>query len=199
MTYKQSRGFYKHGNLPHLDLPGAVQFLSIVMADAAPKKQQIRRISSEFQSGIEIIHAIDCEVDGNSGSCLLKHEHYASCVVDSIFRTSTDGQHNPLAWVIMPNHLHLLTRVNQESDIGRIVNRLKSGSATSINRLRGSSGKFWQRGYFDRMIRSDDQLWRTIDYIHNNPVEAGLVSDPQHWKMSSIHGFSREAVLEKLR
>lgn len=191
-------GFYKHGNLPHLDIPGAVQFITIVMADAAPPFQQPRCAAPDSGDGYEMVLAMDTLLDQSSGTCLLQEKRLALCVTESISRTARDGQHKPIAWVIMPNHIHLVSLMPSGSGIGKLVNRLKSGSASSINKQLQRSGKFWQRGYFDRKMRDMNQFWRTIDYIHMNPVSAGLVADPKHWEMSSIHGYSRKAALEVL-
>jgi putative transposase len=46
---------------------------------------------------------------------------------------------------------------------------------------------FWHREYWDRFIRDEKHFQKAVDYIHNNPVKAGLVNEPRDWPFSSIH------------
>ncbi len=181
-------GFYKHRNLPHLDEAFAVQFVTIVLADAAPAGQQPRRPIVANSDGDMLFLKIDAHLDRGRGSCLLRKEQYASLVIDVVCGSSDLG-YIPIAWVVMPNHVHLLLQ-QTESQLGHAIGRIKARCSTRINRMRGSSGKLWQGSYFDRKIRSIEHLWNTIEYIHDNPVAAGLVDMPEKWQFSSIHGFS---------
>ena len=54
----------------------------------------------------------------------------------------------------------------------------KSFSAGKANRLLERFGRFWARDYFDRYIRDERHFAQTVLYIHNNPVQAGLVPTP---------------------
>ena len=49
----------------------------------------------------------------------------------------------------------------------------------------GRGGVFWQREYFDRFIRDDEHYRKAVEYIHNNPVKAGLVPQAEDWPYSS--------------
>ena len=46
-------------------------------------------------------------------------------------------------------------------------------------------GTFWEADYFDRYMRNEDHLMRTIEYIESNPVKAGLVKEAFDWPWSS--------------
>lgn len=50
-----------------------------------------------------------------------------------------------------------------------------------------NSRKVWQRNYWDRYIRNEEHLYDVIDYIHNNPVKAKLISSPELWAFSSYN------------
>ncbi len=82
-------------------------------------------------------------------------------------------------FVIMPNHVHgilsLPPRAGQQVSLGNVVRAFKSISAIAANRLLGRSGRpFWQRNYFERIIRSDRELLATREYIRNNPLNWAL-------------------------
>ena len=79
-----------------------------------------------------------------------------------------------LAFVVMPDHLHWLMRL-QQGDLGRVMQRVKVDSAQRFNHLRGGTGRVWQRGFHDRAIRRDEDLLGVARYVIANPVRAGLV------------------------
>ena len=61
----------------------------------------------------------------------------------------------------------------------------KSYTAKEANRLLGRTGQFWQEDYFDRVIRNEKHLHSAADYIHYNPVKAGLCQQTADWRWSS--------------
>jgi len=79
-----------------------------------------------------------------------------------------------LCWVVMPDHIHLLLRLNGAS-LSRVVSRLKSRSALLLNREIGRSGRFWQPGYYDHALRKEDDMLHIARYIVANPLRKGLV------------------------
>jgi REP element-mobilizing transposase RayT len=79
-----------------------------------------------------------------------------------------------LAWVVMPDHLHWLLTL-QAGTLQALMRRLKSRSAIAINTLSHGHGQFWQRGYHDHAVRTDDDLAALARYVVANPLRAGLV------------------------
>ncbi|RPJ47970.1 MAG: transposase [Chloroflexi bacterium] len=79
--------------------------------------------------------------------------------------------------VIMPNHIHAVLYLNPgniqpEAAISEIIRALKSYSARRINSLRHTPGKsVWQRDYFERIIRDQEELDRIREYILTNPLQ----------------------------
>ena len=82
------------------------------------------------------------------------------------------------AIVVMPNHVHGIVSIGVEDNppavrrptLGETMGRFKGASAAAINRWRGSRGAVvWQRGYYERIIRSDRALDEIRDYIASNP------------------------------
>jgi len=74
-----------------------------------------------------------------------------------------------MAWVVMPDHLHWLVEL-QRGSLAGLMCRVKSRSSRSIER-----GRLWQRGYYDRALRRDEDLKDAARYIVMNPLRAGLV------------------------
>jgi putative transposase len=94
-------------------------------------------------------------------------------------------------YVAMPTHVHLLISP-QKQNLIRVMRDLKSKTGFAIARARGSSGPIWQARYFDTIIRRVRDFWQKLDYIHRNPVEAGLVGNPEKWKWSSYRQIAKK-------
>ena len=93
------------------------------------------------------------------------------------------------AWVILPEHFHMLVEPGQ-SDLSEIIKRIKlsfAGKYRIRNRARG--GRVWQLRFWDHIIRNESDMNRHIDYIHYNPVKHGLVRRPIDYEHSSFRRF----------
>jgi REP element-mobilizing transposase RayT len=87
-----------------------------------------------------------------------------------------------LAWVLMPDHLHWLLQLREES-LGEAVGRMKTSSARAVNRRLGRDGAVWQKGYHDHALRSEEDLQEVARYVVANPVRAGLVEKVGDWPL----------------
>ncbi len=88
------------------------------------------------------------------------------------------GKHCQLiAFVIMPNHVHLVLSPRQGMTLSRILKGIKGKSAREINTLRKTSGPVWQAESFDRIIRDETELTEKLNYMLNNPVRARLTAN----------------------
>ncbi|SPF31678.1 conserved hypothetical protein [Candidatus Sulfotelmatobacter kueseliae] len=90
------------------------------------------------------------------------------------------------AAVIMPDHVHLLFTALRDGDgwtfaLPEILRAIKGASSRSINKLSGRTGPVWQDESFDHVLRGDESLRETIDYIRQNPVRKGLVEKPEDY------------------
>src|SRR5271154_1435721 len=88
------------------------------------------------------------------------------------------------AYVAMPSHAHILLEP-MENELSSVVRSFKSDSARKINYLRATNGPLGQRRFFDAICRHVKNFSENAEYIHRNPVEAGLAKQPEHWKWSS--------------
>ena len=85
-------------------------------------------------------------------------------------------------WVIMPNHLHLITSPISCRGIEDFIakwRRFKSRSARAINQVLERNGPFWQSSWYDRWIRDPAELNKWSDYLAQNPMKAGLCVSPE--------------------
>jgi len=87
------------------------------------------------------------------------------------------------AWVIMPNHVHIL--ILPISDPQEITHIIKGRSAREANVILGRTGPFWQHESYDHFVRSRKEFDRVVHYIEENPVSAGFICKAEDWRFSS--------------
>jgi putative transposase len=93
------------------------------------------------------------------------------------------------AWVLLPDHWHAIIYPPFPLTISRVLESIKVGATLRINRRRGERGVLLQGRFFDRVLsvsRRMREYHEQVDYIHLNPVKAGLVTRPEDWPWSSV-------------
>jgi len=78
----------------------------------------------------------------------------------------------------------------KKSDISYIIKRIKGGSAKLINEYLKNEGIFWQKTFYDFPVYSEKKLVQKINYIHNNPVAAGLVKNCEDYPWSGVSYYN---------
>jgi putative transposase len=139
----------------------------------------------------------------------LDRDRSRSWTIDAIDRARRAHGFHIWAYVLMPEHVHLLVWPSSSPyEIGPFLATLKSSvTRRALAFVRHDapgflprmldqqpSGKrsyrFWQRGGgYDRNIWEPQYVWSTIDYIHANPVRRGLCQRPQDWSASSAGSY----------
>lgn len=171
-------GWRTRGYLPHRDETRLVQHIVFNLADAMPNA------SSETLTPTQRLRWRDAELDAGHGSRLLRKHDNALLVENCILRDH-GGRYALASWCIMPNHVHVVVEQFPGHKLSSVVQAWKSVSAHAINKREGRRGAVWQREYFDRFMRTEEQFARTVHYVENNPVAAGLVTRPEEWRFSS--------------
>ncbi|MEI6634868.1 MAG: transposase [Chlamydiota bacterium] len=96
-------------------------------------------------------------------------------------------------FVIMPDHVHCLIQPLNGIGISTIMKYLKGNFARKYNLIANAKGHVWQRKFYLRGIRGVPQLLRELEYCHNNPVRAELVTSPAEYAFSSYHYYHGNA------
>lgn len=178
------KGWYASKKLPHFDSPGAQQFITYRLADAMPASR--RREWEAFlklEDDLEKQRKIEAYLDRGYGQCHLRDSRIAGLVQENLWHH--DGKkYRLLAWVVMPNHVHLLVEI-WDVPLGEILKSWKSYTSKTANKILGRAGTFWEDDYFDHYLRDDEHYRRVVHYIENNPNKAGLVKAPADWPWSS--------------
>ena len=123
-------------------------------------------------------------LDQGIGNCYLRRTEIAEMMEENLLKF--DGVKYKLhAWVIMPNHVHLLLTPKEGYSLSEIVHSCKSYTSNQANRILDITGRFWFPEPFDRFMRDYEHFEKTFNYIERNPVKAGLCENQSDWRFSS--------------
>lgn len=132
---------------------------------------------------------------------LLGHPGIRDVFVAAMAEAKLRFRFDLFAWVVMPEHVHILIRPRDGIPASRLLNFVKKSVAQRVitrwKRLKApvltaivrddESPRFWQKGGgFDRNVREAAEFAKEVRYIHRNPVERGLVANPEDWQWSSV-------------
>ena len=103
-----------------------------------------------------------------------------------------------LGYVFLLDHFHMIIQPMGEGNFSTIMHSLKSNFTREykkrIGLLPSQSMKFWQKRFWDHVIRDDKDLENHLHYMHFNPVKHGLVTDPRDWKNSSYVEWEKQGL-----
>lgn len=91
------------------------------------------------------------------------------------------------AWVLMPNHVHLLTTPRNDRRVSLMMQHLGRNYVRYFNRRHSRTGTLWEGRFRSSLIQSDRYLLACQRYIELNPVRAGIVRYPSEYHWSSYH------------
>lgn len=180
------KGWHSRGYLPHFDGGEITQFVTFRLHDSLPQKilKLLEAQKTPEDDDLANQRRVETYLDFGYGECYLKNPQVAEIIKSKLL--SMHGKEIRLkAWVIMPNHVHLLFTPCAGKSLSRIMQAIKGATAREVNLFLNRTGDFWMRDYFDRYIRDYEHFIKAFDYIENNPVKAGLCTHYSDWKFSS--------------
>ena len=148
-------GWHSRGYLPHFDAGEVFQSITFRLCDSMPQtllekwKQELARESESFED--QLRYKIEAYLDRGAGECYLADKRIAALVQSALLHF--DGERYRLsAWVVMPNHVHVLAAPCFGYTLSNIMHSLKSYTAQQANKILNRTGNFWFEDYFDRYI-----------------------------------------------
>jgi len=184
------------GYLPHWTAQGAVYHVTFRLHDALPvrevekikmEREQIVRRTDQAQRELTEYEKkrlkklysdkIEKYLDGGKGKCYLSDAEVAS-VMASTLRHFDGDRYELYSWCIMPNHVHVVVQPLGENTLSEILHSWKSYTAHEANKILKRKSSFWSEEYYDHLIRDENEFYRTIEYIVENPAKAGLTDWP---------------------
>jgi hypothetical protein len=146
----------------------------------APLLPHQKALIAEFSSS-----RIEEYFDRGIGSCHLRDPRIANLVANAL-RLRHGRRYRLIAWCIMPNHVHVVFRLFPGQELSTVMSSWKSYTARMANRVLGRTGAFWQREYYDRLIRNGDELDRAVRCVAMNPKRAGLMGWEWVWSGTGV-------------
>jgi putative transposase len=106
----------------------------------------------------------------------------AELLLETLQHYRAEGHYKLHAFVVMPDHAHLLLTPNGKT-ISEVMNLIKGGFSHRLDFKR----TVWQRGFADHLVRDAEDFEIRRTYIHQNPVRAQLTESPELYAFSSAH------------
>ena len=141
----------------------------------------------------------------NGEENLFRSDNNYNFFLDKYFRF-VDPVAETFAFVLMPNHFHVMVRIRSEAEIDKNIksekissiesivsnqfSRLFNSYAKAFNKMYERNGSLFQRPFKSKEVDNDSYFTQLILYIHNNPIKHGFVANVYDWKYSSIHQLS---------
>jgi len=181
---KGFRGWHQRGFLPHFDAPGVTQFVTFQLHDAFPVTRRLGFEATLKESDDSAKRRkLEAWLDRGHGSCWLGRRDLAE-LAENIFLEADGHNYRLQAWVMMPNHVHLVVDI-WDTPLVKLINGWKGWSSRETNKLLERRGPFWQEDYYDTVIRDQAHLKKAIRYTEQNPVKAYLTKTSRSWQWSS--------------
>ena len=181
--------WHSRGYLPHFEGGAVPQTLTFRLYDSLPATLRATWAAElahlpETEQRSHKRRRIETALDSGYGACLLANPDVARLMVDAL--KHFDGERYHLhAWCVMPNHVHVLVTPLGRHTLSSIVHSWKSHTANRANKRLGRRGAVWMPEYFDRAVRDERHFIAAVEYIENNPVQAGLCEQATDWEWSS--------------
>ena len=170
-------------HLPHWGQDGVLCFVTFRLADSLPaaklaewkveKEDWLKRHPDPWgeEERKEYLarfpYRLEKWLDAGHGECLLRGDAARRCM-DGVFARSDGGKCRLHAYVVMPNHVHVLFELRARDDLPGLLQEWKGVSAHLLNRELGRKGRVWQEEYHDRLVRDAAHYRRVVGYIGKN-------------------------------
>jgi valyl-tRNA synthetase len=197
--------------LPHWTQEGATYAISFRLADSMPagvteqwrmEREKIiqnaatqgRELTAHEQQELDRLFSdkVESYLNAGHGQCYLKEPKIAELAANA-FKHFDGQRYDLIAWVIMPNHVHVIVKPYEGIALSEILHSWKSFTASQANKELGRKGDFWHSEYYDHLIRDEEDFYNQVNYVLSNPGRAGL--DNWQWigAKKEMHGQDAHA------
>lgn len=179
--------------LPHWHQDGKYVFVTFRLNDSLPQEKLLwlhdekegwlkrhpkpwnKETTKEYNN--KFGEVIDKWLDNNYGDCLLKKEKNRK-IVEEALSFFNGKRYDLIAFVVMPNHVHILFKLYKGHQLTGITRSIKSFTSKKINALENRTGRLWQSESYDRLIRDQKHFDNVVRYIiANNKNLAWVATD----------------------
>ena len=154
-------------------------------------QHQLRKYRTSLSGNVYTITKCQQKSDN---SYLTSYKGLAHKIIDTFLFCQDQTWIKLAAFVIMPDHYHLICQLGKEKSLAQIMHSINTLSAKFAGKHWDVKKPFWQAGYYDHLIRHEKELLIPMNYIEENPIRAGLVEEARDWPYSSACGRWRNSV-----
>ena len=131
-------------------------------------------------------------VQGNEKRYIFEKYRSKEKYLSSLVKKADKYNIKILAYCIMDNHAHILIYTEKISDLSGYMNSVNTSFGLYYNKMNSRVGYVFKSRYKSVPIRSQKQLYRTLAYIHLNPVNAKMCKYPELYLYSSYNDFIKK-------
>ena len=151
---------------------------------------------------VAVLHFLTIHV--REGKQAFQREAYARAALAELHAACLAHPAKLVAYVVMPTHMHCVINP-RDGDAIHFTGRYKSAVTLAVHAIAEAAGQqsvlnwlaqtpnghrqLWQDGKYDFFLYSERLIWQKIDYIHNNPIRAGLVQRADEYPYSSFNAW----------
>ena len=183
----RSRG---HLPLPHWETNGGTYFVTFRLAGSVPAElvrdlERRKRLPNKLPGDTRpSVKEVEAYLDRCDGTCHLNDPAVSQCVADAI--QFLDGKdYRLIAWVVMPNHVHLLVTPDAGDGVAMMMQEVGRRYVRLFNDTHKRTGTLWEGRYKAAMIDSERYFLICQRYVEQNPLRAELVKNAADYSWSS--------------
>lgn len=153
-----------------------------------------RRLDRISYTGPQAYFVTSCTLDRRNA---FTNSEFCEVCRTELIAMSTQFGFITTAYCFMPDHVHLLSSgTRADASLPAFIAAWKQ--RTGFAWQKRSSSRLWQKGYYEHVLRADEEHLPIARYILENPVRAGLVNDPRAYPWLGSDRFSVEEILSAL-
>jgi REP element-mobilizing transposase RayT len=129
-------------------------------------------------------------IRGNNRQRILEWNDDKELFLKSLQKFKSRFAFKLFGFVLMDNHVHLVIRTNSKVNISKIMHAIELSYSVKFRKKYAYSGYVWQGRFKSNVIDDENYILECINYIHNNPVRAGMVERIEDYPWSSYHFYN---------
>jgi len=157
----------RYGHLRHIDMKGYYQFITFRTYDSTDN--YLKRVLGQNIPENKKQYEADIYLDSSKVGAYLNDE--VLILLSDFLKSKDKILYELTAFVIMPNHIHLLIKPLQKLSL--VMQSIKGASSREINKTLKRKGSFWAKDYYDKVIKDERQFELVYNYIKNNSLKLG--------------------------